>query len=213
MKLGDIKAEALKIMFVNAGDDVAADNLIDYVGADTYGYYLVNMTGAINRAFSLLEQRRVLPLRSCDLIAAAGVETPRGVKFDLTVLVPDFYDVSRLVVEDASGYEGAANYRREGDAMIIEGFDTAAMYRLLYLPRVPRVGAATPDDEEVKGVPDHIACLLPYAIKADLFRDDDPDEAERARVRFEESMAALAGEARDSFLGSVHITYGRGMMS
>lgn len=212
MKLGDIKAEALKLMFVNAGKDIAFDNLADYLGDDTYGYYLVNMPGAINRAMGRLERARVLPLRSCDMVAAAGTQTARGVRFDMRVLAVDFYDAERLIKEDAEGYDGQADFMREEDVIYIEDYDTAAMYRLLYRPLVRRVTMGTPDDYEVSDVPEHIAAILPYAIKAELFRDDDPDEAERARVRFEEELAALAGETRTSHAGCVRTVYGGGLM-
>jgi hypothetical protein len=211
MKLGDIKAEALRVMFVNAGRDIAADNLVDYVGDNTYGYYLVNMPGAINRAFCMLERARVLPLRSCELIAAAGVETARGVRFDMNVIARDFYDAERLVKESAHSYDATADYMREEDSILIENYDTAAMYRLLYRPSVRRVTMGTPDDYEVE-MPDHIAALIPYAVKADLFRDDDPDEAERARKRFEEELAMLSGEVRGSHQGRVKTVYGGGML-
>lgn len=212
MKLGDIKAEALKLMFVNAGADIAADNVADYMDADTYGYYLVNMAGAINRAFGMLERARVLPVKACELVTAAGVETPRGVAFDMNVLVPDFYDAERLVKESEGEYEGDSDFLREGDRVLVEGWDTAAMYRLLYRPRISRVSSAT-SDEFSPGIPDHIAALIPYAVKADLFRDDDPSEAEVARRRFEEELAMLASEARDSHVGRVRTVLGGGLMT
>ncbi|MBQ8717830.1 MAG: hypothetical protein IJY66_01015, partial [Clostridia bacterium] len=93
MKLGDIKAQALSLMFVNTSEEIAHDNIVDRAGDDTYGYYLVRMPEAINRAFSVLERKRVLPVRRCELVAAAGVETPRGIRFDLGTLVNDYYDV------------------------------------------------------------------------------------------------------------------------
>ena len=211
MKLGDIKAEALRLMFVNGSVDIAADNLVKYVGDDTYGHYLVNMPGAINRAFGNLERARVLPLRSCELITAAGVETARGVRFDMNVMVDDFYDAERLIKESGGSYDATADYMREEGIIYVEGFDTTAMYRLLYRPRMRRVNMGTPDDYEVE-MPDHIAAIIPYAIKADLFRDDDPDESDRARRQFEEELAMLQGEVRGSHQGQVKTVYGGGML-
>lgn len=212
MKLGDIKAEALQVMFVNAGRDIAADNLVDYVGDDTYGYYLVNMPGAINRAFSVLERKRVLPVRRCELVAAAGEQTPRGIRFDMATLVNDYYDVERVTMESYTGYEPVVDYFREGDSILFERFDLSAQYTLLYRPSIRRIGAGTADDYEVSEIPDRIACYLPYAIKAELFRNDDPDEAERARAVFEQAMAEIAAEERGSHQGRVRTVYGGGLM-
>lgn len=212
MKLGDIKAEALQVMFVNAGRDIAADNLVDYVGDDTYGYYLVNMPGAINRAFSVLERKRVLPVRRCELVAAAGEQTPRGIRFDMATLVEDYYDVERVTMESYTGYEPVVDYFREGESILFERFDLSAQYKLLYRPSIRRIGAGTADDYEVSEIPDRIACYLPYAIKAELFRNDDPDEAEMARAVFEQAMAEIAAEERGSHQGRVRTVYGGGLM-
>lgn len=212
MKLGDIKAEALQVMFVNAGRDIAADNLVDYVGDDTYGYYLVNMPGAINRAFSVLERKRVLPVRRCELVAAAGEQTPRGIRFDMATLVNDYYDVERVTMESYTGYESVVDYFREGDSILFERFDLSAQYTLLYRPSIRRIGAGTADDYEVSEIPDRIACYLPYAIKAELFRNDDPNEAEMARAVFEQAMAEIAAEERGSHQGRVRTVYGGGLM-
>ena len=212
MKLGDIKAQAISLMFVNTTEEIAHDNLLDHVDDDTYGYYLVRMPEAINRAFSAIERARVLPVRSQELVTAAGTETLRGVRFDLGTLISDYYDVERVVKETRASYETVTDYFREGDAIVIEGFDTAAMYRLLYRPSIRRIGAGTADDYEVSEIPDRMACYLPYAIKAEIFRNDDPDEAERARAVFEEAMAAFAMEERASHRGRVRTVYGGGLM-
>ena len=45
MKLGDIKIEALKLMFVNMGDDIDIESLETYAQDEIYKSYLVNMPG------------------------------------------------------------------------------------------------------------------------------------------------------------------------
>ena len=212
MKLGDIKAQAISLMFVNTTEEIAHDNLLDHVDDDTYGYYLVRMPEAITRAFSAIERARVLPVRSQELVTAAGAETLRGVRFDLGTLISDYYDVERVVKESRAGYETVTDYFREGDAIVIEGFDTAAMYRLLYRPSIRRIGAGTADDYEVSEIPDRIACYLPYAIKAEIFRNDDPDEADVCRVIFETALSAIAMEEKTSRQGRVRTVYGGGLM-
>lgn len=212
MKLGDIKAQALSLMFVNTSEEIAHDNIVDRAGDDTYGYYLVRMPEAINRAFSALERKRVLPVRRCELVAAAGMETPRGIRFDMETLVDDYYDVERVTMESYTGYESVVDYFREGESILFERFNLSAQYTLLYRPSVRRVSAGTPDDYEVSEIPDRMACYLPYAIKAEIFRNDDPDEAEMARAVFEQAMAEIAAEERGSHQGRVRTVYGGGLM-
>ena len=57
MKYGEIKIEALKLMFVNMGDDIDIDGLETYAQDDNYKSYLVNMPGSINRCFRALRRR------------------------------------------------------------------------------------------------------------------------------------------------------------
>ena len=49
MKLGEIKIEALKLMFINEGDDIDIGSLELLAQDEIYKNYLVNMPGAINR--------------------------------------------------------------------------------------------------------------------------------------------------------------------
>ena len=212
MKLGDIKAQALSLMFVNTSEEIAHDNIVDRAGDDTYGYYLVRMPEAINRAFSVLERKRVLPVRRCELVAAAGEQTPRGIRFDMETLVNDYYDVERVTMESYTGYESVVDYFREGESILFERFNLSAQYTLLYRPSIRRIGAGTADDYEVSEIPERIACYLPYAIKAEIFRNDDPDEAEMARAVFEQAMAEIAAEERGSHQGRVRTVYGGGLM-
>jgi hypothetical protein len=64
----------------------------------------------------------------------------------------------------------------------------------------------------VSEIPDRIACYLPYAIKAEIFRNDDPDEADVCRVIFETALSAIAMEEKTSRQGRVRTVYGGGLM-
>lgn len=54
MTLGEIKAEALKIMVANAELDITDLDISSYKSNPAYASYLYAMTGAINRAFDRL---------------------------------------------------------------------------------------------------------------------------------------------------------------
>ena len=58
MKLGDIKIQALKLMFVNYNDDISIDSLPTLSTDQNYGSYLVNMPGSINRCFASIEEKK-----------------------------------------------------------------------------------------------------------------------------------------------------------
>ncbi len=207
MTLGEIKLEALRLMFMGGAMNIGEDQLVDMLDDDTYGYYLSRMPGAIDRALSVIERRRVVPSKAYDLDTAEGQR-----RFDLRELIPDFYDVVRLICEDGYDYDEVADVRREGDVLVLPSVEATARYTLLYLPTLRRVNAGTDDALELP-LPEQIACLLPYAIKADLFRDDEPDEAEAARARFEVGLEEIRNEGRHGSLGSVRTVYGGGLLT
>ena len=188
MKLGDIKNEALKLMFVNYNIDPAIDELPNLALDENYGSYLVNMPGAINRCFASIEEKRVLPVKSFALTAESGLASGGFMRFDLPQLIEDYFDVQRLVcVTQCGEYIGDHEYQKEGDVLVVAGFDEGDTYTLLYYPKIPRVSSLTSDEEEI-GIPENIASHIPYFIKGDLYRDDEPNEASEARNWYEAAM-------------------------
>ena len=83
MKYGEIKIETLKLMFANMGEDISTDKLDTYEQSDNYGSYLINMPGSINRCFSALECKGVLPSKSKVLKASEGVASGAFIRFNL----------------------------------------------------------------------------------------------------------------------------------
>lgn len=193
MKYGEIKIEALKLMFINMGDDISADNLESYEQDDTYSVYLVNMPGSINRCFSAFENKGVLPPKSKILETKNGVASGAFIRFDLQSVISDFCEIDRIVSETDSGeYCGDCDYQTEGDTLVLERFDDSdgITYTVVYKPKIPRVEALTDNEWEIP-VPDNIASLIPYYIKGDLYRDDEPNEASEARNWFEAGVSEI----------------------
>lgn len=207
MKLGDIKLEALRLMFMGGAMEIGADQLLDYADDHTYGYYLSRMPGAINRAFSVIERRHVLPLKAVRLVA----DGDGTVRFDLKTLAPDLYDVARVSWSREGTYEPSADHHIEGAELLVPAFDPEADYTLLYYPHIARVSAGTDDEKEID-LPDEIAEVIPYAIKGDLFRDDESDEAEAARARFEYALNEIEAAHSTGQIHTVATVYGGGLL-
>lgn len=189
MKLGEIKIEALKLMFAGNGQDYNdpdINQLERMKQQQEYKDYLGSMNGSINRCFAVLEERRVLPVKRYD-IPSGLLE---GGEFDLTS-ISDFFDLERIVYEGADGYRPICEYYREGDVIIIKDFDSEGSYRLIYKPTLPRITSGMGEDTELP-IPDRIACYIPYFIKGELFRVDEPDEASEARNWFEMSLDSIS---------------------
>ena len=192
MKYGDIKIEALKLMFVNMGDDITLDKLDTYEHDDTYRAYLVNMPGSINRCFSVLENKGVIPSEVKSLAASDGVASGAFIRFDLSSVIENFNDIDRIISETSNGeYCGDCEYRTEGNVLVLERYDDDEItYTVLYRPTIPRVESLTDNEWEVP-IPENLAALIPYFIKGDLYRDDEPNEASEARNWFETSLEEI----------------------
>lgn len=190
MKLGEIKIEALKLMFVNDNKDLVISELATLGFDENYGRYLVNMTGAINRCFSSIEEKGVLPIKTSTLKASNGVASGVFTRFNLSALINDFFDIDRIVCECNGEYIGDYEYQREGNNIVIKDFDLEDMYKVLYHPAISRITALTSNDINID-IPDNIASYIAYFVKGELYRDDEPNEASEARNWYEFAMDAI----------------------
>lgn len=201
MKLGEIKIEALKLMFASYERDFAVSDLKTDEASDTYRDYLINMPGAINRAFAIIENKGVLPVNRYELMNTEEIKV--GTAFDMSV-VEDFFSVERVIFEGAHGeYVPQYPYLLEGT--VIRFPDTLAdgeKYTVLYRPRIKR---ETNNDAEVD-VPDYIAVYIPYFIKGELYREEEPGEASEAHNLFMKALDELMPESAGG--GSVTTVFG-----
>lgn len=188
MRLGEVKIEALKIMFADYTGSIDVDSLQDLKTDENYEY-INSMPGAINRCFSRLEDANVVPLKKTVLEKDKGIVSNGRIRFDLNEVVEDFDKVDRIIHETVNSYNGNCEYVMETESIIVLP-EVDEDYTLIYAPRLKRVTTGTADDEEI-ALPDKIACLIPYFIKGDLFREDEPAEAADARNLFEASIEAI----------------------
>ena len=206
MKLGDIKIEAMKLMFVNYNIDFQIEQLEQLAQDENYGSYLVNMPGAINRCFSSLEEKGVLPIKACTLNPSQALSSGSFLRFDLASLINDFFDIERIIYENDNGeYVGDYEYQREGNVIVLSNVGEGEFYTVLYKPKLQRITAYTDDNLELP-IPDNIASHIPYFIKGDLYRDDEPNEASEARNWYEAAMESIL-DSKVNKVNKVQSTY------
>lgn len=187
MKLGEIKIEALKLMNACADRDIGIEDLEQIAREEEYREYMIAMPGAINRCFADIEEKRVLPLTSRVLSIDEGEVSGALVRFSTGSV-----DIERITYRSSEGdYMSDVSFLREGDGILLEEFDMAGEYRLLYRPSIPPITALSDNREEVP-VPDRIAVWIPQFVKGDLYRGDEPEEAAAARNLYEQQMAQIA---------------------
>lgn len=188
MKIGDIKIEALRLMFAQIDADVTAETLADFENSNTLGDYLAAMHGSINRCLSDIVSRRILPAKSKTLTLSEEHRSMSAYRFDLSE-IGDFYDVSRVIAETHNGYDGNYPFRMEGKTLVLMSPDEGAQFTLLYHPTVELVNVW--ENSLELDLPDEIVSVIPYFIKGELYREDEASDAAEAMSWYEQRLASL----------------------
>lgn len=190
MTLGEIKIESLKLMYTNLDSDINADMIDIYLNDDNYRGYLLGMTGSINRCFGRIEERKVLPSKTKRFVADEGTVSSKYIRYDLDAIT-DLYCVDRVVYESANEYVPDYDYMTEGNTLVLDRISNDGAYTLIYKPSIKRVYSGDSNDDIIE-IPDSIAAIIPYYVKGDLFRDDEPNEASESRNWFEQALDEIA---------------------
>lgn len=115
MKLGEIKLEALKLMFVNDGEILNMENLDEYLyGNEVYRGYLVNMVGSINRSLNRFKMKNIKPLDDKEYVKFTD-DTPNDTEIDfipeeLQEIIPYFIKGELYQEDEPNMASSSMNY-------------------------------------------------------------------------------------------------------
>ena len=187
MKLGTVKTEALKLMYINYAKEIDAEDIADLMADDNYSSYLVNMNGAIKRGIDRIVNAGKMPSKS--VVLENGEPVGRmHYRFDLTQ-ISDFSSIVRVTGEEWGEYKNFP-YQFEGyGVVLVRTTDSQATFRLIYRPKAPDISELADTDE--LPIAEELANILPYFVKADLYEEDEPQQASLARNQFEQYLAAI----------------------
>ncbi len=209
MKLGEIKLEALMMIFPGEALSVNLEDLNEALGIlrgdPNFSDYLAAMPGAINRCFGVLENSGVLPTKQAEL----AIESERRlVRCELNALSPDYGILERVAFEGAggTGYTSECDYMKESADVILLPYMGKGRFIFIYTPRLPRVSNISDEDTDVLLGRDDIASLIPYYVKSELLYTEHPDDARLARQLFEESLNGLVSH-KEGYQGKVQSVY------
>lgn len=196
MKLGEIKLEALALIYPGAELMCDADNdtslrekLRELANDSNYSDLLSAMPGAINRCFAELEGRSLVPRKSCELDTSKGKRLGNKIVFDTSLLESYLKTEKVLHYNDFCDiHEVDFNFLSENE-ILLDGRD--GKFVLIYTPVVKRISQIS-DDASVIKLPEHLCALIPYFIKSELIRAENEKEAAIARNIFEEMISALS---------------------
>ena len=190
MKLGEIKLEALKIMNINNDSVLVLENMDAILGEKRYAKYLNNMFNCINKAIDVINHKKVLQKERVEmanlLIQQSGVNN----RFDVSS-IEDFMSVSRIVYEDENNYQERVPFEREGKLIVISNKYLPENLIMVYDTKIENITASIRDTDDVPGLTDELARLIPYYIKFELYQEDEPDLALTARNTFDQGIENL----------------------
>ena len=192
MKLGEIKLEALMLCFANPELEIDTEDEEIFLNAlnnlkydENYKDYMNAMPGSINRCFSSIEQKGILPSKTIKLTGDSLSSQAGVVKLELKELVSDFHHLESVTLVSNGVVIPHMPFVRIGnDTITLQPIGKNDEYIIIYEPRIPRIKISTPESYDVE-LPDDISALIPYFIKGDILRVDDADEAAEARNIFE----------------------------
>ena len=191
-------------MFATVGD-LDASRIAEAEGDAELAVYLSSMPGSINRALGDLETRRALPL--CRRVIGYEEWEETGELLTLTLSPLDMICEAVRLFRESDGEELPLGLA--GDTLNTRGVRHGERCVLLYRPRIRRV-LPWENEGELEGVPDCVAALIPYFIKGELFREDDPNEAGEAINRYEGALETLLKNTEERSVAAstrVHTVY------
>ncbi len=212
MKLGEIKLETLMMIApadelrVDVDNDEELTNRIKQLMDDSnYNDYLASMPGAINRCFSSLEGKGVVPTKSYDLDIKKAKKRGKHLVFDLSE-IQDLGSIERIAFYTDYDDIDRCDYMLESDRNILLE-NKNGLYVVVYSPIIPRITQIT-DDAKVIQLPEDILALIPYFVKSEILRAENENEAAVARNVYEQMADELANKRQKSYQGAVSTVYG-----
>ena len=188
MTYGEIKIEALKLMFVNYSFDMSVEDIEKMKTDESYGSYLVNMDGAINRALDRIENACVVPVKKYAIVDDNLTREGDLKVFDLNK-ISDLFQVERISSINSYGdYCGDVEFNIDAEELLIR--QNYSNFKVIYYPQLPRKTNKLSDFDELD-IPDNIARLIPYYIKSELYQEEEPTISADARNIFEACLEDL----------------------
>lgn len=190
MTINEIEKNALAIMFTNYENDLSEQD-VDLITDEGYRKYTVNMKACINRALMRIQRADVLPLKSFTIDSATPCDNDGyQARYNLNMLIPDLFDIERIIFESACGYNPSVSFQTEAGTLVLIPLREGERYTVIYEPKVQRVALNALSSTEIN-IPDDIADIIPYFIKAELYEEDEPSLAAQARNIFEATLDSL----------------------
>lgn len=204
MTLKEIKVQSMLLMHMDA--QIVYDADVAKLEWDAnYGPLYAGMVPAINRCYADIEGRRILPQKRYQLTGGEG--KGRWHRFSYAE-APNFFEIARLCVENGAYIDDDHPFVYEDDGVLrVDDFDEGAEYYLYYYPALPRVYETTKNSEMVP-LPEQLARAVPWFVMSEIFRVDEPGEANDGRNHYEAMVEQYAQQLNVRRQGAVQTVFG-----
>lgn len=201
MKIGEIKLQALSLIFPDATFEYAEGGLSELLfnlrSQSRYAPYLKASVGAINRALASVEQKGL----SGTELYTETVRGNLGWHYVYLNKIEDFCALEGVsLIKD--GKREATSFERSGIILAIES-PKDSVIEIAYQRRLKRITHSTDDNEEIT-LPFGIEEAIAYFVMSDLLLGERPSEAVLARNIYEGMVnECRKTEGEGTFLNTV----------
>ncbi len=177
MKYTDIKKDALRLM------GKIPDTVQNEYDTSDIRAYLLGMNNSIMRAVDRMKSLSLLPPKTVELpkVKYSNFYSYRYDEIGISGEVLRVVKLDSLKLKEvpfATLKDKLSVYLEKDESFFVEYF--------------PKYSRAFSDDEEID-LPDELARLIPYYIKADLYEEEEPVLSAAARNMFEDYLKEYAG--------------------
>ena len=194
MKLGEIKLEAISLMYPSAcirydvEDTESLNRAVFEMKSDpNLGNTMEAMVGSVNRCFARIENKDLSELKCCDI----SISLCERVNEKYGISLPkDCLRVAKLMAHvDKKTYLCEFEVT---DSLVLTAFK-GSTYTLVYRTKIPRITRACAEEYEIE-LPFGIEAFIPYFIKGELFSCEDREDASSSMDVFERETDSLANK-------------------
>lgn len=202
MTLADLKVQSLLLLNIN-DIKISVENLEDVESDNNYKDLFSRMPAAIMRAMNRIKTAGVIPKKTYD--AAAVEDNTNIARYDLSTEISDFSKLVRVVVSGNNFYCGNYPYTFEGINVVLFGLRKGWNVTFIYEPKMPFINIVSDNATEIP-LPEELASIIPYFVKADIYEQDEPELSTQARNIFEGMLAAYVPQEEnvEAFVESVY---------
>lgn len=191
MKLGEIKLEALMLMYpsisipYNADDTESITEAVFNLKADTsLGELLTASVGAINRALFQLESRGLTNEAKAYLSNGALGNRRGDVLVSLDKMLTDYLAIKGLFAV-CDGEVSECEYKAVSSGDIIFNMNPSCSYLVVYKQAFQRITQITGDGYELS-LPRELEPAILYATAAELLADEDAEKSNLFKKELDE---------------------------